>query len=942
MAAATGAEALVERELETAHLRRALDHSWHGVGRVVLIQGPGGIGKTTLLAAARRLARDAGMNVRTARGAELEQSFSFGVVRQLFDSLLAAAGEAERGEWLAGAAALAAPLFAGKAPLHEPRGDESIYPLLHGLYWLCANVARESPLALLVDDVHWADEPSLSFLGFLARRLEELPILLVMAARPLDPESVLGVGLLADPDTRVLSLRELSADGVERMLAARVGDGVEQRFARACHEATAGNPFLLRELVLELEQRGIAPHAPNAALVGTLVPARITEAVRGRLGRLAPAARQFAQAVAILGDGVGLAPVAALAGQDEETAVDAAGALRANDLIDDDPGLAFAHPIIRAAVYQSVLPAERVRRHAQAARLLHERMAPPEQIAAQILLADGLSEPWIRDQLHFAANAALGLGAPRQAVAYLTRALERPQGEDDRGRLLAQLGNSEVLAGLPEGPVHLEEAVSLTSDYADHAKVAVDLARVLKFTGGARRSVELLSEIGEISDSEVNDAIQIELLSNALISHTARQLLTDRIRTITDHRRAAGTVRERFELVLLAFEKMLENRPTDEMINLLARAGADGGLLDEGAVMPPGVVSSGAVLIYCDRLDAATTISTELIERSRKYGSLTALVVGLSLRAEIAYRRGDLAQALADATAAFERSGDMAAIRPVLATHPVGVINNVAVEQDRSEPELEELIARTDHYLNPDSRYASGTFLSRARLLLARGQDEAALEQLLELGALDHTFGAQTPAFLPWRSDAAMIMHRLGDQPGAARLAAEEVELARQMGARRAIGIALRAYGLVQPEPAVEVLTRAVGVLERSPARLEHARALIDLGAAMRRSGERASSRAPLREGYDLAARWGATKLAARARAEIGASGARVSARGLSGAESLTPSERRVAELAADGQTNRDIAQTLFITEKTVETHLGHVYDKLDVRTRHKLRAALG
>jgi DNA-binding CsgD family transcriptional regulator len=354
------------------------------------------------------------------------------------------------------------------------------------------------------------------------------------------------------------------------------------------------------------------------------------------------------------------------------------------------------------------------------------------------------------------------------------------------------------------------------------------------------------------------------------------------------------------------------------------------------------VVSSGAVLIYCDQLDAAAALSTALMERSRKHGSLTALVVGLSLGAEIAYRRGDLPQALADATAAFESSGELAAIRPVLATHPIGVINNVAIEQDRSEAELEELLALTDQHVNPDSRYASGALLSRARLLLARGHDGVALEQLLELGSLDHTFGTRTPAFLPWRSDAALIMHRLGDQPGAARLAQQEVELARQMGARRALGVALRAYGLVQPKPAVEAITEAVSVLERSPARLEHARALVDLGAAIRRSGGRASSRTPLRDGYDLAVRCGATKLADRARAEIGASGARVSARGLSGTESLTPSERRVAGLAADGHTNRDIAQTLFITEKTVETHLGHIYAKLDIRSRHKLRAALG
>lgn len=161
------------------------------------------------------------------------------------------------------------------------------------------------------------------------------------------------------------------------------------------------------------------------------------------------------------------------------------------------------------------------------------------------------------------------------------------------------------------------------------------------------------------------------------------------------------------------------------------------------------------------------------------------------------------------------------------------------------------------------------------------------------------------------------------------------------MGAARAVGIALRAFGLVQSEPAVDVLADAVRVLGGTPARLEHARALIDLGAAMRRRGERAASRRPLREGHDIAFLCGAARLVEQARQELAATGERSPAPGMSGIASLTPSERRVAELAARGQTNRTIAQTLFVTEKTVETHLGHVYDKLGVRSRHKLGAVL-
>ncbi|MBV8712767.1 MAG: hypothetical protein JOY56_13360 [Solirubrobacterales bacterium] len=161
------------------------------------------------------------------------------------------------------------------------------------------------------------------------------------------------------------------------------------------------------------------------------------------------------------------------------------------------------------------------------------------------------------------------------------------------------------------------------------------------------------------------------------------------------------------------------------------------------------------------------------------------------------------------------------------------------------------------------------------------------------------------------------------------------------MGAARAVGIALRAAALVQKPPDVGLLSEAVGVLELSQARLEHARALVDLGAAMRRCGERSASREPLRRGLERAVACGATKLAEQARTEIAATGARLATEGLSGAAALTPSERRVADLAAQGHSNREIAQTLFVTEKTVETHLGHIYDKLDVRSRHKLSDVL-
>jgi DNA-binding CsgD family transcriptional regulator len=193
-----------------------------------------------------------------------------------------------------------------------------------------------------------------------------------------------------------------------------------------------------------------------------------------------------------------------------------------------------------------------------------------------------------------------------------------------------------------------------------------------------------------------------------------------------------------------------------------------------------------------------------------------------------------------------------------------------------------------------------------------------------------------------WRSSAALAHLQLGDYDEARRLADEEVTLARPLGQPRTLGVALRAAGLTQSGcRGIELLREAVGVLESSPARLEHARAMTDLGAALRRSRHRAEAREPLGQGLDLAHRCGATALAERARRELLATGARPRRLMVSGRDSLTPSEARIARMAAEGLSTPAIAQALFVTPKTVETHLGHAYQKLEINSRHQLAEAL-
>src|SRR4051794_3215656 len=320
---------LRERDGELAALNDAIDA---GTGRFVIVHGAPGIGKTELLRAARRRAAARGARVLSAQGSELEASFAYGVVRQLLERELATAEPAERSRWLSGAAALAEPILApeasGRGDAPETVGDR--FAQRHGLFWLCANLASEQPVLLAVDDAQWADVESLGFLGHLALRLEELPIVLLVALRSVNEASSEELsGLLRTASAGHLRPGPLSRDAVAEMTAEALDAPVDRTFAAACHRATGGNPLLVRELLREISAQNVAPTAEFAGHVEGLRPQAIADVVLLRLARLAPAARDLARAVAILGDGIRVASAAQLAGLPAENAGEAASELMA-------------------------------------------------------------------------------------------------------------------------------------------------------------------------------------------------------------------------------------------------------------------------------------------------------------------------------------------------------------------------------------------------------------------------------------------------------------------------------------------------------------------------------------------------------------------------------------------------------------------------------------
>src|SRR5215211_1121809 len=264
---------LLERDRELELLDELVQRALAGDPVVALVEGPAGIGKSRLLAAARELAGSAGFRVLAARGSELEQEFAFGVVRQLFESLLADPDRRQR--WLSGAARRAARAFG--PPTDEDAPRDVSYEVLYGLFWLTANIAADGPLLLSIDDLHWCDQASLRFVAYLERRLEGLQVLIAGAARA--GEQRTNTRLLAEiaGDPAAVSIRPvaLSDAAVAELVRERLGAGAERRFCAACHEATGGNPLLLGELLKELQAEGVPPDAAHARVISDVGPRRV-------------------------------------------------------------------------------------------------------------------------------------------------------------------------------------------------------------------------------------------------------------------------------------------------------------------------------------------------------------------------------------------------------------------------------------------------------------------------------------------------------------------------------------------------------------------------------------------------------------------------------------------------------------------------------------------
>jgi DNA-binding CsgD family transcriptional regulator len=943
---------LFEREVELARVDGLLDQTSNGVGAVVVVQGAAGIGKSELLAVVRARSEERRFGVLRARGSEFEGEIAFGVALQLFEPMLRGASAAQRRRLLSGVARVGARALGVEAG--EPPADR--FAAIHGLFWLLANRAERGPVVVAVDDLQWVDDPSLTWLGYLARRAGDLALLLLLGLRSGDPGGERGEleQLVGEDGVDRIALGPLKATSVGAIVRARLDANADEAFCTACWELSGGNPLFVRELLTAARGEGLPARGESVPALARVAPAAVGTSVLARLGRMSGEAVALARAVAVLGAGAEVVLAAQLAGLDPVVGELTADRLAAAQILAPLRPLEFFHPLIGAAVREDIAPGARRVAHRRAAGLLDEggREGSPGRVAAHLLVCGPAADRWVLERLRDAAREALERGAPEIAASYVRRALAEPPAAGERAALLFLLGTAEWRAGQPDAIAHLEQALTAADDdprtliatcvllafafaVSDRAERAVEMIeRALASVGDRNATLEVTERLGTLEPETLRDAQRALMLEAGI---AVAGMMNER--TARDALHRAEGLRGRLQsladppvylLVMLAQYAARANRAA-EARELAKRALACEPYPPPHDICVPLIVTLTMIEWY----DAAQRLSADLLADARRCGTMHETIGILVCRASGSSDCGALADAEADARWALERA------EGVRRMHAVSELIRVLIERDALEA-AEDVLGQVADPRASGSVEVARFLIARGRLRGAQGRLQEALDDLLESGRRCERFGTSTLSAASWRAEAALVHAALGDMGEGRRLAGEQLELARAFGRPRALGVSLRACGVVEGgEAGLELLAEAVKTLERSQSPLELARALSDYGAALRRAGHRVQARTELKRALDLAYRLGARRIAAGARAELIAAGAKPRREAITGRDALTAGELRVARLAAEGMTNREIAQALFITTKTAKAHLSRVYRKLEITRRGQLAHAL-
>ena len=944
---------LLERQDELRAIDGLLARARTGAGSAAVVEGPAGIAKTTLLRAAVARAQAAGTTVLRARGGVLERHLEYGVVRQLLERPLVKAGARRRAELLAGPAAPAAAVLGlGEPPADGGPGHDPSAGILHGLHWLTANLADAAPLLVVIDDAHWADAASLRAAGFLARRLDGLPVALLLGTRDDEPgsQTALLAELLHAAEPAYLRPGPLGETAVAQVLRdAFSGQQPPAALVATCRRASGGNPFFLTELATELAAAHATPDQLSLGLVERIGPLAVQRSLLLRLARLGDDARQLARAVATLGGEGELRHAVAVAGLEPDAAAAAADTLVAAGILDDRRPLRMVHPLVRAVIADDAAPSDRATAHRRAFELLRADGAADEVVVPHALAASATGDAELVALLRRVGERALRTGTPDTAAVHLRRALEEPPGAGERGDVLAALGGAEVRQGaFADGLGHLDQALALLDDAP--ARIAVHRERAFAAFASAgmadaRRVVgDALAEPDVAADDDAALQLEADLALLAWLSGGDHQLELRRHLGVPGETRAQRTM-----LALLAQAEHAAGAAPAVVVELAERALGDGRLIAHDTSEALSWYMATYALLTCEAHEQARATIADALADGQRRGSAFARAGALGTRAVLALNEGRPRDAEADA-----RTAALGAIPPIMVPVNASYVVLALVDQGELDAAEGELRAAGLEHGPGGPTVLRWIPWARARLHEAQGRAEAVRADVVPLEE-DERAGRPMRA-LAWRALLARTLARgegsagraAADSAGAAAggeaaaLAQEHLAWARAWGRPGALGVAQRAAALAMPpverSQRAERLAEAVATLAGSSLRTEEARARLDLGVALLRGGLRRDGRDALERALEVALACGARGTARSASAELEIAGA--PPRRLAFDE-LTASERRVAEHAAAGRTNREIAEELFVTPKTVENHLTRVYAKLGVGSRRQLADAL-
>ena len=928
---------LYERQAFLNEFAAMFSGAWPHPNGTVVIEGFHWTGRTALLGAACRLARERHLSVLRARGSYLERAAPWGIVRQLFGDRLNGATATDR---LGGAVAARLGL-AGDGTLGEPELAE----IYGDLDTLLDEVAAGSPVLVAVDDADLADPHSAGWLSHLARHLERRNVRLVITVahgRRGAPLSAIDL-IRSEPPTRAMTLRPLGRAATATLLGLAPKNALTEQTVDVLHKACGGSPYLVTAVARTLATSPLAADCDAAEAVGNTISDRVGRAVLARLVALpceTSALIALLEAVAVLDIDADLQTCALFCGLKVAEVDGLVDCLVDDGLLSAGNLLRFEQSVVRTALLAEMGSSRKSMAHVAAARVLDQRGAPPDAVARHLLRAEPFGDPWAAARLEEAGKEALGRSDRAAAFVLLSKALSAgPEGAGPR--LLLDLSYASAEVDLEAATRHLRRAVELGADPGEAASVALTLACAIPDGGEAPAVLGLLEEVAaRLPYASQELRIEIEVAVADITRAAVRRARARRVVAglLENEPTIAGSA-QRLGLALVAV--------TDSASTARGRAGAIAMSVDRA--LWPSELTSGdrwavrlraravRALVQAGGFRQAAVLACLALEQAHQLADPTA---GAEFSLSLAYlllAEGRLKEAY-DAVSDGLRAMDG---RPWL-TRPLALacLGEVLMAQGRRGEALELLTAPPGSFESVTPSPEGRRFLEqRGQSLLLANQVDAALADFELAKRWAELEGADNPGATAWRSGMVGCLLAKGSPEDALLLAQENVGLARVFGAPWLIGATLVEAAIASPAAARPALLKeAVEVLDGAQAPVVLAGALVQLGTELQRDGRcRSEALATLRRGADLASRCGAAELAGRAASALRSAGARPRRLAIIGPAALTPAERRVAELAGAGRSNSEIASQLHLARKTVEGHLARVYRKLEVRSREQL-----